>query len=27
MLQIEKARTDARPALFDDLPLAIKPRR
>jgi methylated-DNA-[protein]-cysteine S-methyltransferase len=27
MLQIEKARTDERPALFEDLPLAIKPRR
>jgi methylated-DNA-[protein]-cysteine S-methyltransferase len=27
MLTIEKARTDGRPALFEDLPLAIKPRR
>jgi methylated-DNA-[protein]-cysteine S-methyltransferase len=27
MLQIEKARTDDRPALFEELPLAIKPRR
>lgn len=27
MLAIEKARTDDRPALFDDLPLAMKPRR
>ncbi len=27
MLGIEKARTDDRPALFEDLPLAIKPRR